>query len=251
MAKEVVKNGAVYIDGYDLTTDHTDITLALVQNAIEANCMQADDAGTAKFMQTWLAGQKSFSLAHSGYSEAGTGKIGTVVADRWGTAGTIFTVCGAGSAIGNVAYSGYCTGYQHQEIEGQVGGMAGYAAAGFSQGTPCFRGTILGTGLKSTTGNGTAYNLGAITAGTNALYAALHVTAITGSDFDLTVDIYSDSDANFSSPTKRASFSAITAITSEIISLATAVTDAYWRATWTISSEDTITIALNVGIINV
>ena len=251
MATEVVKDGAVYIDGYDLTTDHTDITLALVQNAIEANCMLADDAGTAKFMQTWLAGQKSFSLAHSGYSEAGTGKIGTVVADRWGTAGTIFTVCGAGSAIGNVAYSGYCTEYQHQEIEGSVGGMAGYAAAGFSQGTPCFRGTILGTGLKTTTGNGEAYELGAITAGTNALYAALHITGITGSDFALDVDIYSDADADFNTPALRASFTAFTAVTSEIVSLATAVTDTFWRATWTVNSTNTFTMALNAGIITV
>ena len=252
MAKEVAKGGKVYVDGFDLTTEHTNIELALAQEAVESNCMQSDGAGTAKFMQEFELGLKSFQLTHSGYEVAGAGEIGTVTADRFGVAGTIFTVTGALGAEGDPAYSGYATNYQYQEIDGSVGGMAGYAAAGFGQGTPCFRGLILGTGTKSTTGNGGIYQLGAIASGTNALYAALHVVGATGSDLTFDVDLYSDADVGFASPTLRASFTQVAAANaSEIISLATTVTDTWWRATWTVSTDDTFTIALNAGIITV
>lgn len=252
MSKEVVRSGKVFINAYDLTTTHTSIGLTLTQEALEANCMLADGAGTDKFMQEWLHGLKSFELTHSGYTLAGTGETNTVLDTALGTAGTVFTVCGATGASGDPAYSGYTTHYQHQEIDGSVGGMASYAAAGFGQGTPCFRGRIMGIGAKTETGNGSIYQLGAITAGTNALYAALHVTAVAGSDLSLVVDLYSAPAANFESATKRLTFTEAMGITSEIKTLATTVTDTWWRATWTLGgSSESFTIALNAGIINV
>jgi hypothetical protein len=110
----------------------------------------------------------------------------------------------------------------------------------------------MGTGEKTVTGNGNVVQLGTITAGITGLYAALHVTAVAGEDPTLQVDIYSAAASNMAGATKRIEFTAVGAtITSEIKSLLTAVTDTYWRATWTIggTSGMSYTIALNAGIV--
>jgi hypothetical protein len=242
--------GKVLVGAYDLTTSHTSYGLTLAREAIESNCMLNDTAGTAKFMQTFLHGRKSFTASMSGYTNPGVGLPSTVLAAALGTAGTIITMTGATGAAGDPAYSAYATVSEHEEIGGSVGGMTGFAAAAFGEGTPCFRGSIMGIGAKTQTGNGNIVQLGAITAGTKALYAALHVTTVTGSDLTLDVDLFSSANADMSSPTERISFTQTAGITSEIKSLATAVTDTYWRATWTIFGTDpSFTIALNVGII--
>lgn len=256
MAKIVANKSKLYMGLYDISDHLTNIGLTLTQEAVDDVCMLADDAGTAKFMQTFTAGMKGHELSYSGYSESGTGEIGTVLANYRGDANTIVTVCPQTGAAGEPAYSAYFNALEHNEIDGTVGGMHGFSGAAAAEGTVCFRGTIMGTGAKTTTANGSIYQLGAITAGTNGLYAALHVTATAGDDTQaLVVDLYSSPLANFSSSTKRLTFTtATTAITSEIKSLLTAVTDTYWRATWTITgggASVSFTININAGIVTV
>lgn len=253
MSKIAATHSKIYVGPYDLTTNYTNIGLTLSRAAIEANCMQDDAVGTAVFMQEWLHGMKSFEASYSGYTEAGTGKVNTVLNTYFGAANTIMTMCPLTGAAGEPAYSAYMTNHQHTELDGSVGGMAGFAGAAFGEGTPVFRGTILGTGAKVITGNSSIYQLGAISAG-KAMYAALHVTAIVGDDTQsLNVKIYSDDAEAFTTPTERIAFSQVgQIIASEIESLTTAVTDTYWRATWTIANGGenvSFTIMLNAGII--
>lgn len=256
MSKIVASNCKLYVGSYDLSDHLTNLGLTLSQEAVDDVCMLADDAGTAKFMQTFTEGMKSHELSYSGYSEAGVGEIGTVLDNYLGDANTIVTACPQTGAAGEPAYSAYFNALEHNEIDGSVGGMHGFSGAAAAQGTVCFRGTIMGTGAKTATGNGSIYQLGAITAGTNGLFAALHVTASVGDDTQtLVVDLYSSPLANFSSSTKRLTFTtASTAATSEIKSLLTAVTDTYWRATWTVANGGasvSYTININAGIVTV
>lgn len=243
-------HGKILVGAYDLTAAHTNLGLTLTQDAIDDVCMLADGAGTGKLMQSVMPGLKQFAMSMSGFTIADTDEANGVLDAAFGAAGTIITMTGYRGESGDPAYSAYSTLTEHEELGGSVGGMSAFAAAAAGQGSACFRGTILGTGAKTETGNGTGYQLGAITAGTNALYAALHVVSITGSDITLNVDLYSAAASNFVGATKRLSFTQVaTTITSEIKSLATAVTDTWWRATWTIEGTASYTIALNAGII--
>lgn len=256
MAKLAATGSKLFIGPYDISDHLTNVALTLNQEAVDDVCMLSDSAGTAKIMQSFLPGLKSHELSYSGYSEAGTGEVGTVLDNYLGDANTIITVCPQTGTMGEPAYSAYISALQHNEIDGTVGGMQGFSGAAAAQGTVCFRGTIMGSGAKTATGNGSIYQLGAITAGTNGLFAALHVTASVGDDTQtLVVDLYSSPLANFSSSTKRVTFTtATTGATSEIKSLLTAVTDTYWRATWTVANGGasvSFTININAGIVTV
>lgn len=88
---------------------------------------------------------------------------------------------------------------------------------------------------RSTTSTGTIYQLGAVPAN-KRVYANLHVLSATGTTPSLTAKIQSAAAIGFSSPTDRLSFAAKTAAGGEALrSDGTAITDQYWRVSWTIS----------------
>ena len=64
----------------------------------------------------------------------------------------------------------------------------------------------------------------------------------------LDVIIESDDNGSFSSATTRITHTQATAATSEFLSVAGAVTDDYWRASWTFGGTGTITFAVIIGI---
>jgi len=99
----------------------------------------------------------------------------------------------------------------------------------------------------TTSGNddGTGYQLGAVSA-TESIYAALHVFSVTGGG-TLTVTLYSDDNDTFSSATSRHAFTAATDLTSEWATVAGAITDDYWRVSWTLDTG-TATFAVVAGI---
>lgn len=102
---------------------------------------------------------------------------------------------------------------------------------------PVVRGASLhppGT-ARTATGNGTGVQLGAVSS-TQKMYAALHVLSVSGSATPtITVKLQSDSDNTWASPTDQLTFSAATAIGGQISRVAGAITDTWWRASWTIS----------------
>jgi hypothetical protein len=94
------------------------------------------------------------------------------------------------------------------------------------------RGTILKNATTNITGNGdgTAYELGAVTA-TERVYAAVHIHAVDGGT--VAVKIQSDDNEGMASATDRITFSTSTGVTSQWKELAGPVTDTWWRANWT------------------
>lgn len=90
---------------------------------------------------------------------------------------------------------------------------------------------------RSTTGSGTAYQLGAVAAG-QKVYANLHVLDVSGTSTPtITVKVQSDNDSGFASPTDRFSFAAATAVGGESVRAAGAITDDWWRVSWTITGS--------------
>jgi len=90
---------------------------------------------------------------------------------------------------------------------------------------------------RTTTGTGTAVQLGAVPTG-KQIYAALHVLSIAGTGSPtITVTVESNVDNTFGAPTTRISFTAATVVGGQILRTAGPVTDTWWRARWTISGS--------------
>lgn len=88
---------------------------------------------------------------------------------------------------------------------------------------------------RSATGTGTIIQLGAVAAN-KRVYANLHVLSATGTTPSITVKVQSAALVGFGSPTDRLSFAAKTAAGGEALrSDGTAITDQFWRVSYTVS----------------
>ena len=79
-----------------------------------------------------------------------------------------------------------------------------------------------------------------------SMYAALHVISVSGTSPTLDVIVQSDDNSGFTTPTNRITFSQTGAVGAEWGSVAGAVTDDYWRVSYTIGGSDTPTFAFAV-----
>ena len=82
------------------------------------------------------------------------------------------------------------------------------------------------------------------------MYAGLHITAASGTTPTLVVKVQSDDNAGFTSATDRITFTSANSIGGQWSSVAGAVTDDYWRVTWTVggtSPSFTFVVALGIG----
>lgn len=155
-----------------------------------------------------------------------------------------------GSADGSLTYFWKGIETSYTVIEGSVGELAMSKVSGKSSGSPVIRGKrIHPTSVaRSATGNGTGYQLGAVSA-SQTLYAALHVLDRTGTA-SMTLKIQSDDNGSFTSATDRiTSFTAASARGYQWGSVAGAVTDDYWRCVYTFSGTGTVTFGVSAGII--
>lgn len=102
---------------------------------------------------------------------------------------------------------------------------------------------------RTATGTGSAVTATGPTA-SQRVYAALAVTAASGTTASCTVKIQSAPASNFASPTDRITFTAATAAGWQFSSTSVGeITDGYWRATWTISgATPSFTFAVLFGI---
>jgi hypothetical protein len=137
---------------------------------------------------------------------------------------------------------------EYEGPSGAVGEMAAFRAAARSgDGAGLIGGTVIHNQTRTTSGNGTGFQLGAVGA-TQRVHGALHVLSAAGTTPSLTVVVQSDT-SGFPSPTTQLSFAAKTAIGSEFLSAAGPITDDFWRANFTISgTSPSFLFALILGI---
>jgi hypothetical protein len=153
----------------------------------------------------------------------------------WATLGdssvAISAVPTAGT-VGSVTYltqgieCDYTPGAKHGELLGYV--------SNFKTNWPILRGQVMhpqGT-ARTATGNGTGLQLGAVSAN-QAFYVNLHAMGYV--DGSMTVVVQSSVDNTFGAPTTRATFTAVAALGGQQIRVPGAITDTWWRVTWTIS----------------
>lgn len=158
------------------------------------------------------------------------------------------TVAPTSGAVGTLCYLTKTMESAYKPA-GDVGKLV-TAEATWMGNQPVVRGQILhpqGT-ARTTTGNGTGLQLGAVLA-SQRLYANLHVLSVSGTTPSLTVKVQSSVDNTFASPTDRITFTAATALSAQASSLLGAVTDTWFRATWTITgTTPSFLFAVSAGI---
>jgi hypothetical protein len=171
-------------------------------------------------------------------------------ARAWADLGTAVptTLLGAGTTAGSVAWllSSLSLGYTpHNATMGDtaMASLSGSGSGGAARGL-----LMHDTGTaRTTSGTGTAYQLGAVSA-SQRLYGALHVTAASGTTPSLVVKLQSASTSG-GSYTDRLTFTTASATTEQWSSALGAITDTWWRTTWTVSgTSPSFTFGVSAGI---
>ena len=219
MASLSLTDCAIWVGALDLSTEHNQVSLE--SRAAELDATTFGSGG-------WTArrgGLKSVSLNHQGF---------TNYAEPDATLSTNFlvtevvTVSPTG-AVGTVAYTFEGKRFNYQPIGGTVGEMAGFS--GTAMGANGVDGLVRSTIIRpkasvSATGNGTAQQLGAVSA-SQYMYAALHVLS---AGTTLTILVESDDASDFVGATTRATIGPITSAGGTWVTrVAGPITDTYWR----------------------
>ncbi len=102
---------------------------------------------------------------------------------------------------------------------------------------------------RTSSSSGTGRQIGAVSS-TQTLYAALHVISASGTSPTLDVKVQSDDNSGFTSATDRITFTQATDVTSEWGSVGGAITDDYWRITYTVGgTSPSFAFAVTAGIV--
>lgn len=136
-------------------------------------------------------------------------------------------------AAGSVAYFGNVLSGSHQ-VGGDVGTLAPFTASGKGSGR-VVRGELLHAAnvARTTTGTTTGVQLGALSA-SQAMHCALHVCSVAGTTPTLVVKLQSAATQG-GSYTDRITFTSANAVSSQLSSVAGAVTNTWWRVQYTIA----------------
>jgi hypothetical protein len=193
-----------------------------------------------------IAGLKSGSFSMDLMADFAEDSVDEVAFAALGASNTVKSIV-IGSADGSKAYLSSGVVANYTAISGNVGELAMSNLSAQTSGVIA-RGKLLHpTTARTSSSTGTGRQLGAVAAG-KRMYAALHVFTVSGTSPTLDVIVQSDDNAGFTTPTSRITFSQANATTNraQFSSVAGAITDDYWRVSWTIGGSSTPTFAFIV-----
>lgn len=200
---------------------------------------------------TCIGGNKSGKVNLDFMQDVATLGVDDTLWPTLGVAGTVKSIC-TNSADGSVAYLLQSIPLSYTPVSGAVGELAMGNISGSSSTGPVVRGQLLhpSNASRTATSTGTGQQLGAVSA-TQRMYAALHVISASGTLPTLAVVLQSDDNAGFTTPTSRITFSTATGRTSQMSSVAGAITDTYWRVSYTVggTGSPTFAFAVTAGVI--
>lgn len=233
----------IYLAQYEVTTDHSSIVVSTTAESL-------DSTKFGDSTRNSIGGLLNHSLSGEFYQSYGTGLIDDIVRSQVAaSSGSVYTITPDGGSVGVGAYFGQTLVTAHQPMGGSVGDIhkgtfSGVAANGY----PCIKGQLFkASGSTTATGTSTAVELGAVTSA-QRVYASLHVLSVSGTSPTLDVIVQSDDNSGFTSPTSRVVLTQATAATSQFSSTAGAITDTWWRISYTIGGTATPTFSFVVAI---
>jgi hypothetical protein len=255
MASFTLNNAVVLVGGYDLSS----FTGSIDDLGGVVTMKEAPHFASKQHM-VMLPGLKSYSTAISGWADYGSASA----------VSRAFTLRGVGSqnvvsVLPNVSGTSTAGDPCHftralnssmKSPQGPVGDVAGFLMM-LESDTAMVDGIVLHPlASRTSTGTGTITAMTGPTA-TQYLYAGLHVGAVTGTSPTLDVVIQSAALVGFGSPTTRVTFTQATGASSYTSQWATpvagAITDGFWRVSYTIggSSTPTFPFAVVLGVLTV
>ena len=234
---------AVYVGGYNLACRAKGFT------APEPSVAELDTTSLCDTWTTRIGGLKSATWTADVMQDFDTNQVDQLLGVSNLGVSSPLSIAPAGTTAGSVAYTFRATQFAYSPLSATAGDLAMATVSGMGSDSPVVRGTLMnapGTSVTSS-GNGAAQQVGAVASG-QKMYAALHVLSSSGTLPTLDVKVQSDDSGAFSSATDRITFSQATGITSEWSSVAGAVTDDYWRISYTLGGSGTPTFAFAVVI---
>lgn len=239
MATFAFVDATTWIGGYDMTTDLNQVALNVTADELDVTTF-----GSGGY-RSRIAGLRTVAADFSGFWQAGTGTVDPTVFTDLAVADRVVTMA-PDDAETTTAYMWQGGGFTYSPF-GQIGeatpftlGYRGTNGVGVARGQ-----VVKAKGNVSSTGaTGSVVQLSAVGA-TQYMYATLHVFS---AGTTITVQVQSDDNSGFSSPTTRATFSGITTAGGNWATrVQGAITDTYWR--FNVSAvTGTFSIAGAVGI---
>jgi hypothetical protein len=223
MALEVFTDAVVLFGQWNLSGDSNDVKVerkvdmkestrwGATEHRFQAGLMELEASGKGMLQFDDSATPKAVDYF---YTTVGTEKVMTIAASR---------ADGATAYLGNMISEDRPADFKVGEF-----GMFDFKFKCAGQHTRGIMGMPLTS--RTATGNGTIYQLGALTS-VQKMLAALHVTEFVGTSLD--VIVYSNDTNNTTTPTARITFTQATGMTAEFKEVAGAITDTYWYVGWT------------------
>ena len=238
MSHGVARDCRIYLGALDLSGDSNSVSSGLSTAKVPDDHFGSD-------VGLFLPGLRGWSLGAAGLLTLGVDASEEELHAGWNRTNEVISIQPTGvdgetAYLGTAFQAGYAPG-------GRVGDALKWTLEAAAAGL-LVRGSVLHTkASRASSGNGTAFQLGAVAAG-KSLYAALHVFAASGTN--IVVKVQSASGEAFTSPNDRITFATVTTTPgAQLLSVAGAVTDTWWRITYTITGAGPYVLAVAAGIL--
>lgn len=230
MGAQVLSNAKLWVAGFDFSGDVS--ALALKYGADMKDKTNFASGG----VRERLAGLQSFSFQHEGFWNGGANAVDDAIFNSlFAIRNSVMSLDPQGAGVeGDAAYAGQVDVAKY-EPGAKIGEIFAFSVAGDSDGDVLVSGTLMANRTAVASGNGAAFQLGAVPAG-KKIYASLHVLqGVAGVTPTLNVILQSAPTSGFAAPTSRITFAQATASGAQWgTPAAGSITDAFWRVNYTI-----------------
>lgn len=222
-----------------------DISGDLSEGSLEYSADEVDDTRFGHNTHIVVSGLKNVSGSLSGRWVGGAGELDQRLFDNLAAADRVLSFTPSRSD-GDRAFLMQGVNLSYQPA-GSVGDRFDFDAS-FNARGDLIRGNLLHDAQQTASGDGTAVQVGA-TGADEALYAALHVVAASGTSPTLDVTVDSDDAEAFSSPVTRITFDQATGRDAQWKTAAGAIADDWLRVSWSVGGTNPdFTFIVTVGI---
>lgn len=244
MAILVIDDGKVFMNGYNLSASFNEVA---VNGSAEMKDVTTFGNGGTRIFKPGLLDVSVTGKGLSDFDDTAAPPVDKAIFDQIGAVAAVMSFAREGNAEGDISFMLQGVQVTCSPVQGSVGDMFEFTYEARGGGARLVRGVVMAVGTKAASGaTATAIQLGAVAAG-QKVYGALHAYGTVAGTLDMIVQ--SDDAVGMASPTTRLTFTQMSAIGAEWKEAAGAITDTWWRASWTISGGGSFPLFLTVGIL--
>ncbi len=242
MAIGVLTDASIWMNQWDISGQSNVARVTVEREELAAPLFGS--TATRVTAGLWMA-----QLSAQGLTDFAPGAIQNILRGTFGQTVNVITTVSPTGVDGSYAETFLARTFELKQLDDvPVGQLSAFAITAKSRGTVPVKGTLLFNSTDTANGTGTGRQLGSVAAG-QSVYAGLHVFAASGTTPTLDVVIESDDNSGFTSAATRLTHAQKTTAGSDWQSAAGAITDDWWRVSYTITGgTPSFTFAVVVGI---